>query len=633
MILERNNRLKKRLTLLFVTWVFSTACSSSNNNPSSQADRITITPSTTTLVAGEETAQLTATLTLSTGDAAQNVLFAWQSDDPDTISVNSDGLVTAKQVGVAMITATSGGVSGSATIWAKSPNPGAASLTLSGNARYEDRLYDSNGFTGTLLEKPIRNVVVEVVAIDGLKTLGTSATDENGDYHLTVDNSGNSAGVYLKVYSKTGTAENAKIEIKDNVLNKEVLWFISSGIDDSGGDPLSITQDVTATVSSRIGGAFNILDVIMDASRVVQNVDPCPSSQYPGCVPPLITVYWEPGSTKGSFYDDSVDAISLLGDDSAGGDTDEYDDSVIVHEYGHFIVSKFLRDDSLGGDHSLTESDQDIRLSWSEGWATFFAIAVLNREDYVDTVPEGIFISVNLEDYTVPGFQTFSSFIKYTTSEIAVSGLLWDLYDPVDLVENDSVDLSFSDIFKISASFPTQKPTTMETFWTQFVQDRSTGDQTAFQTLLQERQIKLFADAAEGSEPAISSGTTYTLYRDPTVSLDPVDDVDVFTFNVVSGESYTVETLNLTNGTDTFLTIKNASGLTIATNDNANGGNFSSCSVNTCPKNNLSNLASLVTFTATGTETYKAEVRHSENAPPSAGLLGTYEITVSNSNP
>ncbi|MFQ5588696.1 MAG: hypothetical protein ACE5F7_07635, partial [Nitrospiria bacterium] len=338
--------------------------------------------------------------------------------------------------------------------------------------------------------------------------------------------------------------------------------------------------------------------------------------------------YWEPGSAEGTFYDTTADAITLLGGGGFGGDADEYDDGVIIHEYGHFIAVKFLRDDSPGGFHALTDNAQDIRLSWSEGWANFFAVAVQNSPVYVDTASGGAQLSVNMETYSSPSTPSLPSLAVYTTSEIAVAGVLWDLFDPVGTTpgESDPVALNFSEIFKTFLSFPPAKPTTLETFWTQFSVGSTTAPLNAdFQTVLKGKKIELFTDTTEGLEtPLFVNGATqpHTLYGSGT---DPVGDLDPIPFTAVSGMTYTVKTLNLSNGADTFLTIKDPSGFAAASNDNSSGLNHASCSL-PCPENNGSNLASSVTFTAQTSGTFKAEVSRSPSAPPSAGLFGSYDI-------
>src|SRR5206468_4962176 len=76
---------------------------------------ITISPQTATVDVGA-TQQLTAT----TLDANNNVLtgrvVTWSSSDPSRATVNSTGLVTGVATGIAVVTATSEGKSGSSQI-------------------------------------------------------------------------------------------------------------------------------------------------------------------------------------------------------------------------------------------------------------------------------------------------------------------------------------------------------------------------------------------------------------------------------------------------------------------------------------------------------------------------------------
>ncbi|MEC4677218.1 MAG: Ig-like domain-containing protein [Nitrospirota bacterium] len=627
-----NNR--RLFVSTLISALFFAGCSSGGSTSPPTSNKISVTPSPAILEAGSSGIPLSASLILSSGGVDDTATFTWQSSDSAIVSVNASGLATGLKVGVATITAASSGVTGSVSVGVVSANKGAVSLTLSGKAEYQDRVYDLKGFTGTLVKKPIRNVVIEVVAIDGFKVIGTGTTDTStGNFNLTVNNTDERrGGVYLRVISRTDPSSTVNIEVRNNKNEQALLSFTSPGIDDSVLDPFSATQqDVLATVAAKIGGAFNIIDVMSDASALVKATGlSCPPPNT--TCPPLATVFWEPGSAEGTFYDDSTDTISILGGGTFGGDTDEYDDAIIAHEYAHFIISKFSRDDSPGGQHNVLDNGQDIRLSWSEGWATFFPAVVLNSPLYVDTQPGGTLASFNIEDYS--GISALADRAIYTTNEIAVAGVLWDLFDPVDNNEGDPLALSFSKIFQTVLNFPASpKPTTLETFWTTFSSEAlTTGSSTAFQTILQGRQIKLFADTSEaGSEPWLVVGgkQTHTLYK--AAPSDPVGDVDIIPFSVTSGTTYNVRTSNLTNGADTMLTINGPSG-EVFSNDNFSGLDHSGCGVNpftgvsTCPANNTLNLSSSVTFTPQGDGMSTATVTRSDDAPPSAGLFGEYEI-------
>ena len=53
------------------------------------------------------------------------------------------------------------------------------------------------------------------------------------------------------------------------------------------------------------------------------------------------------GEMPTSFYSSNLDSLFILGD--VLSDTDEFDDHIIVHEWGHYFEDNFGRSDSVGG--------------------------------------------------------------------------------------------------------------------------------------------------------------------------------------------------------------------------------------------------------------------------------------------
>src|ERR1700756_5147679 len=105
----------------------------------------------------------------------------------------------------------------------------------------------------------------------------------------------------------------------------------------------------------------------------------------PLLVLPAVTAFWSPlnspalGGGKeaigSTYFDAKTNTISLVGNRAV--DSDEFDDSVILHEFGHLAAASFSRDSSPGGIHVLGDA-LDPRIAWSEGWANFFSSAVRN---------------------------------------------------------------------------------------------------------------------------------------------------------------------------------------------------------------------------------------------------------------
>jgi hypothetical protein len=115
-------------------------------------------------------------------------------------------------------------------------------------------------------------------------------------------------------------------------------------------------------------------------------------------------------------------------------DTDHFDNSVLVHEYGHFLEKDFGHSDSPGGSHN-GNGIIDPRLAWSEGWANFFQSAVHGDRNYVDTTGNiscssgtGVQIDLNLEipqsgqDKMSPSTYLGEGVFR----EVSVSRVLWD---------------------------------------------------------------------------------------------------------------------------------------------------------------------------------------------------------------
>jgi hypothetical protein len=624
--------------VLFWAWIGAGLILSScgggerGGNNGAPASRIEISPDPVNLTPGEKV-QFTAVVRTSSGGIVEDAPLSWESDDPSIVTVDANGLATGMKLGVAGIAVSSMNQSEKATVGVVGPGPGGAGFALSGKALYQDRLFGEGGFTGETPSKPIRNAVINVIAIDGFTPLASGVTDANGEYAFSnLKNDMRRGGIYLQIVAKTDPGNPARVEIRNNLTDRETLALISSPLDDSSNAPLAGIE-TTATVASGIGGAFNILDVFSSAVELIRQSGPCPSpaGQAP-CIPRPLVGYWEPRSAEGTFFDDREDAIFILGGGSPDGDADEYDDAVLAHEYGHFVMRHFSHDDSPGGEHRITDNTQDLRLSYSEGWGNFFSSALRDSPLYVDTSAGSTF-SFNIENYTsenfpVPG--SLSAKTVYDTNEAAVAGVLWDIYDPssgLDLLDepHDRLASGFNPIWQtllqIQSTGPSSLPATMESFRIRF-DALFPASSDLLQAILQERKMELFADATEGDEPKLAAGGTqhHTLYNNGG---DPIGDEDIIPFDVKRNQSYTVETLNLTNAADTFLTIKDGTA-TLFENDNRAA--VRSCAV-ACPLNDQITLSSLVSFLWTGPDrTLTAHVQRAPNAPASAGKLGAYDI-------
>jgi len=298
---------------------------------------------------------------------------------------------------------------------------------LTGNAMYQK--IDVTDF-GLDLErptlKPIRNARIEVY--ESGQVISVSDTDNNGDFVVAVPP--DATDLIIRAVSRLRSVD---LKVEDNT-NSSQFYYISSADIDMRNRPLR----VTLVDKTRKSGAFNILEQIQRANDFVHAADP----QFQ---PFSFVIFWsernqnKSGSYKEglvgtTFFSLTSSTAYILGDRNT--DSDEYDDSVLIHEYAHMLAAKFSRDDSIGGAHRLGDN-LDPRVAWSEGWANFFSGAVRNDSVYRDSSGPGgsNVLRFDLEDNYPPG-----SWTGYG-SETSVQALLWDFYDdknePGDLAQFD----------------------------------------------------------------------------------------------------------------------------------------------------------------------------------------------------
>ncbi len=273
---------------------------------------------------------------------------------------------------------------------------------------------------------PISGARVDVVDRQSGAVVSVAETDNRGWFRAAVP-----AGpdFSVRVLSRSRSSE---LVVADNT-NGSGVFFV-------GGD-LDVEQSplLIATDSTRISGAFNILDVIRRGNQFLADMD----STLPL---PEVTLFWSPNNTTeignvadgnvgGTFFNVTDNTAFVLGDRSV--DSDEFDDAVILHEYAHLLAARFSGDDSPGGQHLIGDV-LDPRVAWSEGWANFFSAAVRNQGTYRDSFGQdgsGV-LEFDLEENTPAGDR------PGYWSEFSVHSILWDLYDDAE-DSGDTVTVPF----------------------------------------------------------------------------------------------------------------------------------------------------------------------------------------------
>ena len=110
--------------------------------------------------------------------------------------------------------------------------------------------------------------------------------------------------------------------------------------------------------------------------------------------------------------------VYILGD--ADSDTDEYDDHVVVHEWGHYFEDQMSRSDSIGGPHSGGQK-LDMRVAMGEGFGNALSGMVQMTRFIVIVAATGQSqgFSINVESNDSTGWY----------DERTTAGVLYDLYD------------------------------------------------------------------------------------------------------------------------------------------------------------------------------------------------------------
>ena len=289
---------------------------------------------------------------------------------------------------------------------------------------------------------PAQNVLIKVLD-ENEQILSQTSSNKNGRYTLSVPKD---TKVKIRVYARMLKEKQWDVSVVDNT-NMKAMYVIEGTLHDSGSVP-SIRNlhapsgwDGEGYSTPRDAAPFAILDSI---NTVMQKVVQIKSDvEFP-----QLTVNWSVNNVAaggeaslGQIVTSNYDGDSnlwILGD--ANSDTDEYDDHIIIHEWGHFFEDKFSRSDSIGGPHSSGDA-LDIRVAFGEGFGNALSAIATDDPIYFDTAGYGQSSgwSMNIESATAQNPGWFS--------EASVQRILYDLYDDAN-DGGDRLNLGFGPIFE-----------------------------------------------------------------------------------------------------------------------------------------------------------------------------------------
>ena len=311
---------------------------------------------------------------------------------------------------------------------------------VSGTIRRIERTITFGGILPDALV-PVRFALIEVreedLIADDVQEYGI--TDANGNYSFEFcDNDGlfdDTLELYVRLYASIYEQKDGFeiVYVEDSSYIDE-MYYYDSTIFSSGGGDFDVSMDLDTTQS----GPFNIADTIFEAWTFWKESGG--ASDGDNAVDITAEVHWEPGyvdyGTLNTYYDQAQEEITI----GTVRDPDTWDDSSIIHEYGHMIEDNYSCDESLGGSHNFTDILDDEEFAWSEGYQNYFQSAVRQGRGWPDAK-----YYFDVDDTGAIGFADLELWHKDNPmlvdprNEAAIAALFWDLIDGSDPI-NDGQD-------------------------------------------------------------------------------------------------------------------------------------------------------------------------------------------------
>ncbi len=381
-----------------------------------------------------------------------------------------------------------------------------AQHTVGGRFIYEDRPFDSKGFLPLepRQEPAWRGIPFATVEIRGAGNVvrGTGTTNEIGEFSFQINSS---AAETLTAWclAKPNLADGPNFDVRRATTTTNTdgpIYALSSDSVATSGQGAVWLGATFAGRNLDVAKAFNIYECILGGLQFIAS--PKAHGRYPTS---KLTVTWSPTvGDNGSFFSSARQQIYM-------GSNAGYDDSVVFHELGHYVDRNLSKSSSPGGSHFLGDGNQDIRLSWGEGLATFLGscmmefLGYLRPDLYVRTDGTALSFSYEIESLTRNSSLMASS--RGSTNEIAVTAALWDIVDGPGTTDgtpgtdDDPLTRPFADVWRVLIQYmPTvASAISVEDFWTGwFAPSINLGFLremiTVFSTL---NGIDLFADLLE----------------------------------------------------------------------------------------------------------------------------------------
>jgi hypothetical protein len=503
--------------------------------------------------------------------------------------------------------------------------PARADFTATGTFMYEDLPIDINGFQSPHVNRPCRLVDVNVIDTNTFVILAQGATDQNGLFSINVTDSQVRNVAVLALTSNVSTPNLQHYVTQFNTTAIHAFQGIQVA-SHGPGDPINMG---TVVMRYRSGGeAFNLYDVALDGADFIASLEG-------GVRPPV------PLRIRFSL-DVSPNVGYYNGDVNMGGNFG-YDDTILLHEMGHYVQNRYGNfSDNPGGTHYIGDSAQDPRLSFGEGWPTFWGS---NVRDWLGMNQPQVYLTSTGDSTT--GVINFSYDLETyagctgAACEVAVQGSLWDMTDGnttqdrspgVDDEPGYQMDRPFGDLWTFTRTYLSQPPfsgdLTYEDFhllWVQNVNPPQATELGMIEDLnhgIQYRPDAFESDNGSGQAAASHSFEDLSAGNTTHHTTWIAGDEDWVRFSGQAGITYQIETRTMRDGADTYLEVRNAALALVASSDNVG-------TPSPGQNNAFEVLRSSTTWIPPATQDVYVMVRRSSAAPYGImSLHGNYDLRI-----
>jgi hypothetical protein len=359
-----------------------------------------------------------------------------------------------------------GQVIGPAPGGSSDPGGGApVALTISGTVTFDRLPVTAAGLGATPSVENAANVLVEAVQHNAINTvLASTTTDAAGAYTL---NFNTTVDYFVRARAESGNAPDTD-RVYHSQTSPPIVHAVPGMILNRAAGSQTVNLHASFDLPQIRGGAFAILDTVR---RLRAAALPAYSSLGP------LDLFWGPQNQGTQFLKtaggDTITlntftgldgpngnpSIYLLGGEKgnlADSDHDQYDETVIAHEWASFLQLTQSRDNNFGGPHG---GEQLIfTASYSEGVVTAIGCGLLGVNVYRDTLgyagSSSVQFEFGLESGVVPG-----AGVGYG-NEFRMSRVTWDLIDggagwPAD-ADTDPAAVDLVDFFASFSALATR---------------------------------------------------------------------------------------------------------------------------------------------------------------------------------